>query len=294
MSQTTKPEINITDSYFIQNDEFTDKANIDVFVLSDKYKFTKYICVSNTNGQIGISSDINKNSNKNEIINEPNLTNKSSNINRQLPIEYEIVNVISRNIVCKIYIRCGCQYQKQGCVYPFYLTNYGELISDENTGIIFGSVIGDANLEECKLNNDEYIGKLHELYNIKYKLVGFNKPHIKEYLYNKNIYDYNNQKKYVILESKINSQQLPKSLCILINTLVVSGNPDIKILEKYINNLIPEKKILQLEEEKELWKNKFNNLLIKYKTTNNTYDNDIKLVHLLYKKITKDAETQTD
>ena len=66
MSQTTKPEINITDSYFIQNDEFTDKANIDVFVLSDKYKFTKYICVSNTNGQIGISSDINKNSNGDE------------------------------------------------------------------------------------------------------------------------------------------------------------------------------------------------------------------------------------
>jgi len=155
-------------------DEFTNGGIIDVFVVSDTYNIYR-----DKDGKV-------------------------------CPMEMNIINVISRNIVSKIYIKCGCSYQKSGCIYPFYLTNYGEIISDENSGVIFGVKPGTLQSENCKLNNEEYIQKLHEYNNHRYKLTGFNKIEIKEYLLNKNIFDFLNIKKYVILESQINKYQLPK------------------------------------------------------------------------------------
>jgi hypothetical protein len=238
--------------------EFTNNGNINVLVVSDGYNILK------------------------------------DNAGKPLPIELNIIKVISRNIISKIYIKCGCSYQKSGCIYPFYLTDYGEIISDENTGIIFGMKPNMLTNDHCKLNNEDYILKLHEYNYHKYKLVGFNKPEITDYLLGKNIFDFFNMKKYVILESKINKYQLPKSICIFINKLYSSGEIDESILKKIIDSLIPNIKIQLLEKEILLLKIKYNNLLLKHKIFIKDHKNNIDLLQLEYKKKYVDADTQTE
>lgn len=238
--------------------EFANNGNIDIFVVSDTYSIYK------------------------------------DNAGKPHPIEVDIIKVISRNIISKIYIKCGCSYQKSGCIQPFYLTDYGEIISDENTGIIFGMKPTTFKNENCKLNSEDYISKLHEYNYHKYKLVGFNKPEIKEYLLEKNIFDFLNIKKYVIFESRINEYQLPKSICIFMNKLYSSGETDEKILKKLIDSFIPNVKIELLEQEILLLKRKYNNLLSKHKITKDDYKNEFDLLQVQRKKNHIDVFTQTD
>jgi hypothetical protein len=238
--------------------EFTSEGIIDVFVVSDTYN----ICRDN-NG-------------------------------KPSPIELDIIKVISRNIISKIYIKCGCSYQKSGCIQPFYLTDYGEIISDEYTGIIFGMKSPLLKSDSCRLNNEEYIQKLHEYNCHKYKLVGFNKPEINDYLLNKNIFDFYNIKKYVILESQINKYQLPKSICVFLNKLYSGSEIDEKILKKIIDAFIPNFKMELLEQEILLLKRKFNNLLAKHKLTKENFKNEIDLLQIQQKKNLVNTSTQTD
>lgn len=216
------------------------------------------------------------------------------NLGKSYPIEMEIVRVITRNIISKIYIKCGCSYQKSGCIQPFYLTNYGEIISDENNGIIFGMKLLPFKKENCKLNNDDYILKLHEYNCHKYKLTGFNKPEIKEYLLEKNIFDFSNIKKYIILESEINKYQLPKSICIFMNKLYSCGEIDKVIYKKIIDVLIPNVKIELLEQEILLLKQKYNILLTKHKNAKDNYKNKLDLLEIQYNKKYIDVSTQTE
>ena len=238
--------------------EFINNGTIDVFVVSNTYSIYK------------------------------------DNAGKPQPIEMDIIKVISRNIISKIYIKCGCSYQKSGCIQPFYITDYGEIISDEYTGIIFGVKSPTFKKENCKLNNEDYILQLHEYNYHKYKLTGFNKPEIKDYLLNKNIFDFFNIKKYVILESQINKYQLPKSICIFINKLYSSGEIDEKILKKIIDSFLPNVKIELLEREILLLKRKYNNLLTKHKITKDNCKNELELSQIQHKKNCIDASTQTD